>query len=238
MDSQYYAHYRELFLNHWWWRARSKFIVEKLEELPIATQPGPILDVGCGEGLFFDQLSRFGEVEGIELEEALSDGSRDGHRIYTCPFDESFEPGKQYSLILMLDVLEHLANPARALANVRRLLRPDGVFLATVPALPVLWTKHDELNHHVTRYTAKRLRALVESTGLVVETDRYFFHWTAPAKLVIRGFEIAFRSEPNVPRVPPAWVNKLLFAMTRLEQKSLSRAGFPIGSSLMLTATR
>lgn len=237
MDANYYAHYRELFHNHWWWRARTKLIVENLERLPIARHPGPILDVGCGEGLFFEQLSRFGEVEGIELEDALVSGASNGHRIYTCQFDENFAPGKQYSLILMLDVLEHLANPEEALANVRRLLAPGGVFLATVPAFPALWTNHDVLNQHKTRYTAKTLRQLVEASQLRVLKERYFFHWTVPAKLVVRGMESVLGSEPKVPEVPPSWLNQTLYALSRLEQETIGRVRMPLGSSLILKAS-
>jgi len=113
---------------------------------------------------FFDRLLSFGDVEGIELEEGLppvANPSRE--RIHLGRFDESFQPGKSYLLILMLDVLEHLPKPASALQHVRRLLAPGGVSLATVPAFQLLWTNHDVIHHHFQRYSAMTLRPLIES---------------------------------------------------------------------------
>lgn len=236
MDPQYQAHYRDLFRRHWWWRARSELILKKVADVTRGATGLAILDVGCGEGLFFDQLSKFGDVEGIELEQALPANPDLRSRIHTCPFDAKFAPGKQYSLILMLDVLEHLGNPAEALANVRRLLAPNGVFLATVPALPLLWTNHDVLNHHKTRYTARTLRAQVECAGLHVSVERYFFYWTVPAKLLVRGVESVFGSQPKVPQIPPAWINQSLYFLSRFEQETIGRMRLPLGSSLVLIA--
>lgn len=63
--------------------------------------------------------------------------------------------GKDYSLILMLDVLEHLEDPVGALQHAVDLLTPEGTLLITVPAFMALWTNHDVLNHHLTRYTKR-----------------------------------------------------------------------------------
>ena len=72
-----------------------------------------ILDIGCGDALFFDRLAEFGEVEGVEpCLDLISPGNPHRDRIYVCPFDENFRPGKQYSLILMLDVLSIWRNPS------------------------------------------------------------------------------------------------------------------------------
>ena len=59
-------------------------------------------------------------------------------RVYIGEFDDRFLPGKRYSLILMLDVLEHLPDPAAALRRVESLLQPDGKFVVTVPAFRAL----------------------------------------------------------------------------------------------------
>ena len=71
MDTQYALNYRELYENHWWWRAREHLILAALRRLRPQGNWGSILDVGCGEGLFFDRLRKFGEVEGIETNPSL-----------------------------------------------------------------------------------------------------------------------------------------------------------------------
>jgi len=236
MDTEYRRHYRDLFERHWWWRARSEYIVGNLEKLLPRAGSASILDVGCGEGLFFRRLSQFGEVEGIEVEAALPADSPWRDRIRVCPFDETFQPRKRYSLILMLDVLEHLNDPAAALRNARRLLAPGGFFVATVPAFQAAWTNHDVLNQHVRRYTKRTLAPLLERSGLKILRQRYFFHAAFLAKLGVRGCECVLRSKPRVPTIPPAWANEALFRFSRLEQMLLDGVSVPFGSSLMAIA--
>src|SRR5262245_48449255 len=112
MDPEYAQQYREIYEKHWWWRARERLILSTIDKIQPKGRRGSILDIGCGDGLLFDRLSAFGEVEGVEMDSSLvNPKSRWKDRIYVCSFDSSFRPRKQYSLILMLDVLEHFADP-------------------------------------------------------------------------------------------------------------------------------
>ena len=139
----------------------TELIVDRLRQMGPARQRKRILDIGCGDGLFFDRLAEFGEVEGVEPSvDLVSPHNPHRNRIYVCPFDDSFQPGKQYSLITMLDVLEHLENPIGALRHALELLAPDGCMVITVPALMALWTNHDVLNHHLTRFTKRSFAKL------------------------------------------------------------------------------
>jgi len=242
MDAQYAVRYRELYERHWWWRARERLVLDVLRERRPARGWRTILDVGCGDGLFFDALAQLGGVElveGVEPAEALV--SRDGphaSRIHVVPFDAGFDPGRRYSLVLMLDVLEHLRNPIAALRHALALLESDGMLLATVPAFMALWTRHDELNHHYTRYDKRSFRGLADAAGLLVDDARYFFHWTALAKLGTRLFEGVVPGPPAPPRVPPRPVNAALFALSRFEQRLTRRVALPFGSSLLVVGRR
>ncbi len=127
MDPKYGEAYRELFEKHWWWRSRSELIIDRLRQLRTGHRRDGarkrILDIGCGDGLFFDRLAEFGNVEGVEPSiDLVSPDNPHRNRIYVCPFDENFRPGKQYSLITMLDVLEHLDDPMGALRHALDLL--------------------------------------------------------------------------------------------------------------------
>ena len=198
-----------------------------------------ILDVGCGDGLLFDRLAEFGEVQGVESDPSLvGPANPHRHRVYIGPFDGTFAPGKRYGLILMLDVLEHLPDPAGALRRAVDLLEPDGLLVVTVPAFRLLWTTHDDLNHHYTRYTKYRFLALARGAGVHVIRATYFFHWLFPAKLVTRLIEGVMRPRPSAPRVPPRWVNETLYGLSLLEQRLLGRLGVPFGSSLLVVGRR
>jgi SAM-dependent methyltransferase len=239
VDPKYGEAYRELFEKHWWWRSRTELIVDKLRQLRRAAGWPRILDIGCGDALFFDRLAEFGEVEGVEpCADLVSPNNPHHDRIYVCPFDANFRPGKQYSLILMLDVLEHLENPVGALRHALDLLAPEGLVIVTVPAFMALWTNHDELNHHLTRYRKRSFRKVARQAGFQIQEERYLYHWTCPVKLGVRVMERVVRTKPEAPTIPARWANDALFWVSRFEQKTLSALPMPFGSSLMVVGSK
>ena len=239
MRNDYLERYRELYQQHWWWRAREKLILKTLR----AHQPPGgwkrSLDVRCGDGLLFDHRKPFGEVEGVESS-AASVCEHGPHRsqIHVCPFDENFQPGKQFGLILMLDVLEHLADPAAALRRALALLTPGGILLITVPAFNAAWTNHDLINDHVTRYTRRTFRTVARQAGLDIQAERYFFQWLFPIKLATRVLERILGLKPQPAGVPLGWINTPLYLLSRLEQNTWGALPWPFGSSLMVWAKK
>jgi SAM-dependent methyltransferase len=239
MDPKYGERYRDLFERHWWWRARSKVILDVLRRLQPTQGWKTILDIGCGDGLFFPELSRFGEVEGVEpFAELVNPANPYRNRISICPFDENYRPGKRYSLILMLDVLEHIEDAAGALRHAIDLLEPDGRLVATVPAFMVLWTNHDVMNQHFLRYTKPTFREVARQAGLRIQEERYLYHWTCPVKLGIGLKERIFRIQPKPAQVPMWAINESMYFLSRLEQRTLTPLSLPFGSSLLVVGTK
>jgi SAM-dependent methyltransferase len=235
MDREYAEGYRDLYERHWWWRAREHVLLATLRELQPPTGWSSILDVGCGDGLFFNQLARLTPFfEGVEADPALVRAENPWrHRIHVGPF-ESYEPGRRYGLVLMLDVLEHLTSPSTALKHALSLLEPGGRIVITVPAFLSLWTSHDDFNQHVTRFTRRSFNHLASAASMHIDTSRYFFYWTCPGKLVQRIKEQVTSTPPGPARVPPAWLNASLLALCRAEHKVFGRLRLPFGSSLMV----
>lgn len=237
MDAGYLGAYRDLYLRHWWWRAREALLTREIERLAARGAFGRILDVGCGDGLFFPTLQRFGDPAGIEpAPEMLTPDGPWRARIHAGPLDASYQPEHRFGLVLALDVIEHLADPHAFLDHVRRVIAPGGWFVATVPAFRALWTAHDDLNEHVTRYRRGEFASLVAAHGLAVTHARYFFVSLAAAKLLVRALEKVRRPRPRPPRVPTAPVNAILEAACRAEQALLGRHAPWFGSSLLLVA--
>jgi SAM-dependent methyltransferase len=239
MDPRYGERYRQLYEQHWWWRARTLLITDRLRRLQPKGGWKNILDIGCGDALFFPELFKFGEVDGVEPDAALVNPQNPYRsRIQICPFDHNFQPGKRYSLILMLDVLEHLEDRVGAVRHALTLLEPGGTFVITVPAFMALWTNHDVLNHHFIRYTKASFRQVAKQAGLRIQEERYLYHWTCPVKMGIGLMERAFHLAPKPEEVPSRALNEMMFWVSRLEQKTLTRLSLLFGSSLLAVGTK
>jgi SAM-dependent methyltransferase len=242
VDPEYGRRYRDLYERHWWWRAREGVILEALRRHPPpgGWGSGNVLDIGCGDGLFFDRLAEFGaSVHGVEPAAALvSDDPSRRDRIFIGPFDTRYQPGRTFRLIVMLDVLEHLDDPVGALAHALSLLDADGVFLATVPAFRSIWTTHDDINEHRTRYTKSTMRALAAAAGLRIDRLEYFFHWTYPVKLAQRVVEAVTHPAPAPASLPASPINAALYTLSTCERALVGSLGLPFGSSLLVVGGR
>ena len=135
------------------------------------------LDLGCGAGDFTAELGRAGAVAiGADVAEAALRRARARHPEASfervpidgpLPFDDN-----RFELVWASEVIEHVADTARWLSEVRRVLTPGGTLLVTTPAhgrlrllLSGLEPFADPLGDHLHLYTARSLRALLEEFG-------------------------------------------------------------------------
>lgn len=239
MQADYARIYRELSEGHWWWRAREAFVLSRLERLrrnEDDPRPWKILDIGCGAGSWFPRLDRFGEVAGVEPDPNAALGSSQRGRIRIAELNAEFRAEPARDLILLLDVLEHIEDDLGALRAVARSLRPGGRLILTVPALPALWSAHDEINRHYRRYLAPGLKSILAAAGFEVEILRYFYHWTLIPILARRFIRPAGSGLPaRLPGIPPEPLNRALLLLSRADF-ALGRLRIPLGSSLFASA--
>jgi SAM-dependent methyltransferase len=239
VQTSYAQRYRLLWQRHWWWRARESFVLSWIERLHQRSACARILDVGCGDGLFFDKLERFGRVDGLEPDAALVNDPRWHSRIRADSLGSDFQGTGDYDLVLLLDVLEHIADESGALRAASSALRPGGYLLMTVPALPWLWSRHDEANAHYRRYGSRGLRGVLTASGFQVEAVRYFYAWTVLPLLLRKWLAPAGRGEGDYEvAIPPAAINAGLTALSRCEHAVGRFVRWPVGTSLLAIARR
>jgi hypothetical protein len=109
----------------------------------------------------------------------------------------------------------------------------------TVPALPWIWSRHDEANQHFRRYRAKDLRAVLQAAGFKVESLRYFFGWTVGPLILRRWLAPAGAGMADYDvSIPPAAINATLTILSRAEHALSRLVPLPLGSSLLAIARR
>ena len=100
-----------------------------------------VLDVGCGGGLISEPMARLGgAVTGLDaapanIEVARLHAAASGLTIdYRCATaEEEAEAGRQYDLVLALEIIEHVADVGTFLSSLGRVVRPGGaLFLSTL----------------------------------------------------------------------------------------------------------
>lgn len=166
---------RGALARHPWETARVLALAEIIRRLQL-TRPR-VLDVGCGDGYVIRELVRrleLGEVvaHDIHLDDALiRELSQPG-----LTFVRELPSTYRAELVSMLDVLEHVADPAALLAEVvRERLAPGGHVIVTVPAFQRLMTRHDRSLKHFRRYSRPLLLRQVIAAGLEPVDSGYLF---------------------------------------------------------------
>lgn len=93
-----------------------------------------ILDVGCGDGFHLELLREFGEpgwqLEGVDLDpRALEAAEARGLVVHRGSIEELDLAPDRYHFAILIQTIEHVADPAAVLRAIRRVLRPGGRLL-------------------------------------------------------------------------------------------------------------
>ena len=235
-----------LIERHPWWQARAALTLSLLARLGIR-RPARILDAGCGWGITLDALEQRGyQAIGLDISRrALEQLDRPGRLLIEADLARPF--GRQplaCDAVLALDVIEHLDDDRAAIQQLGSLVRPGGVLIVSVPALPELFTEFDAIQGHRRRYLPETLRGAFAGSGLQLERTFWWGRWLVPALRRHRGnprsrpgetpSEI-YRHYLELPPWPLPWAARLAFLM---EQPLALRDLLSTGTSLFAVARR
>ena len=235
MDRAAYLAMDAIERSHWWYVGRRKVLASLIaRKVPLPPKPR-LLDAGCGTGGNLAFLSQFGTLEACEYDSEARAVARQKSAINVVPaaFPHDLEEiGKDFDLITLLDVLEHVEDDVSTLRVLGDRLAINGRLLVTVAAIPQLWSAHDEIHHHLRRYTGKTLKRTVQSSGLSIHAIGYFNSWLFPLAVVDRlASRLSGRDEANL-TIPPPWLNVALEKVFASEAWIVGNMPFPIGLSL------
>lgn len=176
-----------------------------------------VLDIGCGDGA----LSKFviekgGIYTGIDFSSSSCSLAKEGIEVLNTSLEAFCTPPlRQFDVVVISQVLEHIADPATFIARALTVLKPNGVVIITVPNADS-YLKYNANNlynsppHHVGRWTEKALKHLCvntfhlahEHTFIEVLQDVHDYDY-AQAYLDSFGFRIV------PPYISDSWYYKL-----------------------------
>lgn len=196
------------------------------------------IEVGCGRGIVLQALRHAGvDVMGAELA-AVSPPAELAAHVF-CGQDACELPERvrsNFEGVMLLDVIEHLADPKEFLTRLLNRLPNVRVALITVPAHQELWSNYDEFYGHHRRYDRSTLAETVTGSGLRPLRLSHFFHALYPAARLL----VKTGRRRRVKVSAPGGLWKPLHAMlgaTFAVESAVLPAHWP-GTSLMCAARR
>ena len=201
-----------------------------------------LLEAGCGTGGNLRMLAQFGQLDAFELDGEARDIARGKLPIDIkdgmLPDGIPFAPGR-YDIVAAFDVIEHVEQDVESLLRLKEQLAPGGRLVMTVPALPWLWSRHDETHHHFRRYTRGGLEAALVLAGLKPVKISYFntllFPLIAGLRLIRKAIGFEGADDDAMPH--PA-ANEILKRIFGFESHLVGRIPLPLGVSLLAVAER
>lgn len=220
---------------HWYYRAK----LSALRRLIAGGNHASLLDVGAGTGFFARSLLECGDVGQATCVDPGYPEDRDetvqGRKLsFRRRADQ-----EQADLVLMMDVIEHVADDVGLVREYVAAARPGARFVVSVPAFMWLWSGHDVFLEHHRRYTLPQVEQVLRNADLTVERGCYFYGALLPLAAATRlAKRLAGRDRPESQMSSvPAPANALL-GMVCSAELPLMKANRIAGLTAFVTAVR
>jgi methionine biosynthesis protein MetW len=160
-----------------------------------------ILDVGCAGGYFGEELKKRGarEVSGVDISaRSVTEAQKriDKAFVVDIQSEKTSFPDNYFDNIIFSEVIEHLLFPEKALQELRRILKKDGVLIITTPNLLVFSNRARMLfgkfeykdftffeRGHIHFFTVASLRKFIEEQGFIEYKSNNLIHPKVPVWL-------------------------------------------------------
>jgi ubiquinone/menaquinone biosynthesis C-methylase UbiE len=232
---------------HPWSVGRRDILLRLIKQLAVP-KDADVLEVGTGGGALIEDMVNdgFSSVVGIDMSD-LAVGAARGRGLTqvhqgdatALEFDDD-----SFDVVIASDVLEHLVDERKALAEWSRVLRPGGQMLIFVPAFAFLWSQHDVENQHYRRYSRSMLESVLKQSGFGIDRIGYWNAWLFAPLTGIRMMQRVMGPKDQAPDEPKdqflemrGFAAKAFTTMFKLENAYLSAGGkFPVGVSVFAIA--
>ena len=140
-----------------------------------------VLDIGGGVGtaisFYIDKAERVVATELFENQVNIMNKRFENYQYFKAIqadiMKDDFSAYDKFDTIILINVLEHIEDDRKALANMKKLLKDSGTIIICVPAMPGLYCYMDKNVGHNRRYTKGELRVKAKRAELQVIEDKY-----------------------------------------------------------------
>lgn len=241
MPQAHFESLHELESSYWWHVNRYRLAMSWLG--PLRLNSPAVLDLGCGTGNFLEQIAEeLGARRAVGIDASPTAGKfSKGKRIEFRQADFSaplrIDDG-EFDIVTAMDVLEHLPDEGTLLETARCSLRPGGFFLASVPALPCLYSSWDKELGHFRRYKSSKLKALVSMAGFSLARCSHSVSYAVVPALLRRLLGRSYTADSCVFPPTSPFADRVLKVCGRIETAWLRHVSLPIGLSLLILARK
>ena len=226
---------------HWWFRSKASFVASALRRhLSPRQRDGYLLDVGAGSGGVTSRLGwQPGKLLAADGSEMLLRAARAHHALMATRAAGDrlpLRPGA-VTVATLLDVIEHLQDPAATLAEVWRTLDDDGLLVVTVPAHQWLWSGADEVLGHVRRYTMPLLRERLRESGFQPVFMSHVFSWLVPPVWLQRRMTADKQRQLGLDQTSPI-IDRAALVLSRIERAIVRAVPLPVGTTILCVARK
>lgn len=121
-----------------------------------------VLDMGCRDGILTRHFIEQNEVTGLDIDKQALETCRKNLNIETKWTDFSLQipiPTSSFDVVVAGEVIEHLPYPEITIAEISRILKPEGLFIGSVPNSYHLKNRLRVLKGRLIDYDQTHLRA-------------------------------------------------------------------------------
>jgi hypothetical protein len=186
---------------HWYYRTKKRPLLAYFKALPRGDAPLGVVDIGAGSGFFSECMievggGRLGDVTLVDSAYPANEASSDARIRGELKRVRSLPAEIRGSLLVLMDVLEHVEDDAAFLSDVVARCRGRNHVFITVPAFQSLWSSHDEFLHHHRRYELGPLKRLAAGAGVEITSAYYLYGLIFPFVWLVRRLKPGSRA-PN-----------------------------------------
>lgn len=233
--------------SHFWVKWRFEAFLKQLGQLKIPAGGAlQVLDVGSGRGTLRNQIEAATDwtvdITDLDYKALQESASVRGRTFYYDILEKRPEWREKYDAIMLFDVLEHIELTGPFIDALQFHLKSRGFLFINVPALPVLFSRYDEVQNHFRRYTIPTLTSEFSASDLRILDIRYWGLLNVPPLLVRRFWLNAFskgKSDEEIFQMgfapPSMFINGLFMKLMKLE---LALPGNRFAGSSILMAAR